>query len=305
MPVVGHAFMGWTTAELAEGVGAFRPTVLSTPALIAAAYLPDIASFVGLTLGVETSRAWSHSLVAAAIASPILGLALQRLLDTGVARGWALAAVSLGLHDTVDALHSADRMLFYPLSTLTLATHPLPGGFLVETALFGGLGVLAASWRRRRGVPWPGARPAVVTLVAVAIVALGTSRLREAREADADAAFEAGARGDYGAALLRLDSATRWPAPAKPGRIDYLRAEAYNGLKDRESAERYYLASLRKDPGYVYALADIVKFYVLDDESVEVRRSRAHPFLERLRRHDDPYARKIVALAESRLGLPR
>ncbi len=309
MPVIGHAFAGWATAELAaaaDDTPATRSRLL--PALVIAAYLPDIAAEAGRAIGFETAQLWSHSLVAAAAASPVLAWLSRRLLGIGFRRAVFLAAVSVGLHDVIDIFQSADRLPFFPLSSYSMASGQwLPEGLLPEAAIFAPIALLTAAWRRHASPAGPSrvTRPGLLLLIAAAASAAGMNRFRAAREATADAALFAIASGEYRQALAMLESADRWPAPAKPGRIDYLRAEAYIGLKDRPIAEGFYLASLRKDPTYMFALADLVKLYVSGDDPLEVRRGRAEPYLAQLRRFDEPYARKIVALAESRLGRQR
>ena len=54
-------------------------------------------------------------------------------------------------------------------------------------------------------------------------------------------------------------------------------------LGDRDQAEAHYLRSLRADPGYFWALADLALLHARGPEPAEERRRRAVPLLARLR----------------------
>jgi len=108
----------------------------------------------------------------------------------------------------------------------------------------------------------------------------------------------------YREALVLLDQAERWPSPAKPGRVDYLRASAFLALGDRLRAERYYLRSDEADPGYFWTVADLALFYASGAQPVDVRRQAAAPYIARLSgtfaRHRE--TRDTLRRVEQRLG---
>jgi tetratricopeptide (TPR) repeat protein len=308
MPIVGHAFVGWATAELAVPIGqADGRESVAVPAILAAAYLPDLLGQAGVVLGFAPARLYCHSLVVGAVIIPIFALFLAPILG-GFKKSLWLIGLSVGLHDVLDILQSSDRLPLYPISTVPtrLPVH-LPGGLLNETMIFGGAALAIATLRGRESLLARSAPIARLVFLSafglLAVGAVGTSRLRNNREAQADAAMIAIEHGEYSKALGLLDAAAAWPAPSKPGRIDYLRGEAYDGLNDRASAESCYLLSLQKDPTYMWALADLVLFYVSGNESLDVRRAKALPYLRRLRAHDEPYAGRVVAAARARLFL--
>lgn len=226
-------------------------------------------------------------MVVAAVGAPFFALLAQRPLQTGYRQALAITFFSLWLHDVLDMLQSTDRVPLWPVSSAILApSQPwLPSGLIAEATLFGGIAAVIWAWQRRdpaahSALPVPGS---IIVASIIGLAAL-TSYLRDRREADAQLAHYLVEESDAHRALPLLDRAERWPSPSKPGRIDYLRGAAYNELGDRAAAERFYLLSLRKDPSYFWAVVDLAVLYAEDGGSMEDRRRRAAPYVERLRR---------------------
>lgn len=308
VPVLGHAVVGWATAEITPPSPA-ESRSLFLPAMLIASYFPDLVGQAAAGAGIERARLMSHSVVLGAAAAPLLGMATARILG-GFSRATFLIALSILLHDVLDALQATDRVPFYPLSDVGLQFPiVIPSGLLGELGLVGALAGLVVGVHRRwsRTRLQRNHRPlgvrGLVTLVVLSATAVVTHRLGMLREAQATAAFVAIEQGRYREALAGLDGADRWPAPAKPGRTDYLRGEAHRGLGDRVSAERWYLSSLRKDPSYMWALADLVSLYASGSEPLDQRRERVRPYFDRLRRYPEPYARKVLQMTADRLDL--
>jgi tetratricopeptide (TPR) repeat protein len=120
----------------------------------------------------------------------------------------------------------------------------------------------------------------ITALLLLAVAA--TQYLRDVRERQLDLAWTMISRKQGASALDVLDQAERWPSTARPGRIDYARAEAYADMGQRAKAEQYYLRSYRADPSCFWTVADLAVFYASSDEPLEVRRRRAAPYLSRL-----------------------
>src|SRR5262249_29406838 len=89
---------------------------------------------------------------------------------------------------------------------------------------------------------------------------------------------------DSTAALSALAQAERWPSSVQPSRIDYLRAEAYRQLGDRDTAEHYYLRSYRADPMYFWVVADLASFYASSPLPLDERRHLTAPYIRCLQR---------------------
>jgi tetratricopeptide (TPR) repeat protein len=123
-----------------------------------------------------------------------------------------------------------------------------------------------------------------ITTTAILLgIAAMTNHLRQTREAQLERARQSShVNHRYKETLLLLNEAERWPSTAKPGRIDYLRGWTYSQLGDRKQAEDYYLRSLRADPSYFWAVADLAYFYASAPERREVRQSKVKPYLNRL-----------------------
>jgi hypothetical protein len=111
----------------------------------------------------------------------------------------------------------------------------------------------------------------------------------------------------YQAALEVLARAEPWPSTTKPGRIDYVRAEAYAGMGDRRRAETYYLRAYRADPTYFWTVADLALFYASSGGPVAERRRLVAPYLNRLRSEfvGHPALPEILARVERKLAAMR
>lgn len=285
MPVIGHGFVGAATAGAARRWLAHAPAGL--PALVVLAYLPDIAGQMLALMGVEPARLIAHSVLVALALTPLLGAMVARLLAITFGRSALLVSVSLLLHDGLDALQSSDRRLLWPVSGAVWApAEPLlPRGTVWETALFAPLALaMWALWRGERTTRMRTSGVAVAFAVSVLVGAGAVGALRDRRETEVSIAAHLIEQGRADEGLRLLDSAGRWPSPAKPGRIDYLRGAAYNARGDRASAERYYLLSLRKDPSYFWVVVDLAELGATTGGTADERRRNAEPYVERLRR---------------------
>jgi tetratricopeptide (TPR) repeat protein len=208
----------------------------------------------------------------------------------------------LWAHDVLDLLHGTDRRPWWPLSERAVGVlwEQMDWGLNGELLLFGSGFALfllvrgvSLRWRRPDGrarqAPQPASSRRLILLghvmtTLILLCAAGTHYARGVRERQFDAAEALLARHDYPGALAALDEADRWPSTAKPGRTDYLRAEACLGLGDRARAEEHYIRSCRADPAYFWALADLTVFYATSDAPLDERRRRTAPYVKRLRR---------------------
>jgi membrane-bound metal-dependent hydrolase YbcI (DUF457 family) len=305
MPVLGHAFVGLaigvSTKPSARGPselpGIRAASALWLPAVVALAYLPDIVAQLGLIAGWSDSRLLGHSIIFAAAVSPAIAAVLMRLAKVSFPRAFVTALVSLLVHDVLDLAQATDRAPWWPLSNRPIGADLglIPTGLLGEAAVFGGLLVaffalrhLAHRWAGCQSAvnpPIPRAGPAWfiwlghVFIVVVVLAAVVTHSLRDAREAQLETARDFVEQRAYQAGLEALARAEPWPSTTKPGRIDYVRAEAYAGMGDRQRAETYYLRAYQADRMYFWAVADLALFYASSDEPVAERRRLAAPYL--------------------------
>jgi tetratricopeptide (TPR) repeat protein len=120
-------------------------------------------------------------------------------------------------------------------------------------------------------------------ILAVVSAAVVTHLLRDTRDSQLEAGRALVEQRAYQAALEVLARAELWPSTTKPGRVDYVRGEAYAGMADRPRAEAYYLRAYLADPTYFWAVADLALFYASSDEPVAERRRLVAPYLTRLR----------------------
>lgn len=293
MPLIGHALAGWATALEARPRPPGGAGALFVPAVIVAAYLPDAVAQVGLIAGWSDAPQAGHSLLFAVAAVPLLAALLARVGGVSYRRGLAVSGVSVLLHDLLDVLQSSDRQPWWPFSSrpVVLERALIPESPAGEAVVFGvlfALYLLALRWRRRgRDGPTPGpgalAWAGRAFTMGLVVLAVATHGLRERRERQLQMARERIEGRDYRGGLDVLEAASRWPSTAKPGRVDYLKGEAYAGLGDRGAAERHYLRSHRADPGYFWAVADLAVFYAGGPEPADERRRRVEPWLARLR----------------------
>lgn len=332
MPVLGHTFVGLaigvstkpSARRHSEPPGIAAASALWLPAVVVLAYLPDIVAQLGLIAGWSDGRLLGHSVLFALAVSPAIAAVLMRLTRVSFPRAFVTALLSLLVHDVLDLGQATDRAPWWPLSDRPIGVDLglIPTGLLREAAVFGGLLVgflalrrLAHRWVSQSAVhpPIPGnghAWPVWLGrafLVGVVLAAVVTHSLRDAREAQLEAARDLVEQRAYQAGLEALARAEPWPSTTKPGRIDYLRAEAYAGMGDRRRAEAYYLRAYRADRTYFWAVADLALFYASSDGPVSERRRLTAPYLSRLRsefpRH--PALPEMLSRVERKLAAPR
>ena len=308
MPVLGHAFaglaIGVTTRppapERSEPAAIRAMTALWLPAVVTLAYLPDIVAQLGLIAGWSDSRLLGHSVMFGVAASAACAAGLMRLAKVSFTRAFVTTLVSVLGHDALDLGQATDRAPWWPLSDRPVGFDLglIPTDLLRELALFGGL-LLAFLALRLAGRRWAGQNVVDQVIpgegqtrwvwlgrafiVAVVLAAVVTHSLRDARDAQLEAARVLVDEGAYQAGLQALAQADGWPSTTKPGRIDYVRAEAYAGMGDRQRAETYYLRAYRADRTYFWTVADLALFYASSAAPVEERRRLAAPYLSRLR----------------------
>ena len=313
MPVVGHAIAGLVFATSLDGAASkVKPAPFGRWAfvLVALAYAPDVVAQLGVTVGFRPAAVISHSLVFAAATAALLAPFVGRVCAVTVSRGFALALISLVLHDGMDMVQSPGRMPLWPLPfEVDLGTW-IPATF--EGELLSCLPVLIVAivrrWRRRgwrlpTRVDW-----ASVTAVGIIVcMAATTSELRDLRERDLTEARNLAENGDYEAALEACATAERWPSPAAPGRVDYVRAMSWWGLGRADRAEEMYLRSYEADPDYIWTVADLAVLYASSDVSRAERRRKAELLLIVLqdRFPGDPALPRLVARVRQRLETPK
>jgi len=200
---------------------------------------------------------------------------------------------------------------------MSLDLAAIPTDFLHETAVFGGLLVAflglryaAQRWTGQKAIdpPVSGYRRRLWLgrgfIVAVVFAAAATHSLRDRREAQLETGRALVEQRAYPAALEVLVRAERWPSTVNPGRIDYVRAEAYAGMGDRHRAEAHYLRAYAADPMYFWTVADLAVFYASSSGSVTERRRLIAPYLSRLQTEfaRDPALPEILARVEGKLA---
>jgi tetratricopeptide (TPR) repeat protein len=303
--------MGWSLA-VAAGRATRRPAWW-VPVLVALAYVPDVLSQLLLLAGVPWGPLLGHSAPAAVALSAALAPVVATALGVPYRRGLVLAAASLFLHIGADLLQAPGRAPLWPLTTASCCTAEpwLPSTLPGEVVVFGAPLLALLPWRFRRGRDAPdGGRPAgawwpVAFTAALMGAATATHGLRDRREEALETARRLVEQQRYGEALPLLDDAGRWPSSAKPGRIEYVRAESLAGLGDREHAERYYLLSYEADPTYFWVVADLAAFYAGPPGPREQRQARTGPWLERLQRSFAGHPHLPDALDRVRRALDR
>ena len=217
-------------------------------------------------------------------------------------RSLIVALISIVLHDLFDVLIGHRRQLWWPISGCPVSSASREAGLSMtsEVLVFGGafVGLLVIRWlwrwrsdRSCQELTWTvnhgghswrqvwvtGGGTAVLFLAVVA-----TQYLRDLRERQLDLAWTMINQKRGPLALDLLDQAQQWPSTARPGRIDYARAEAYADMGQRAKAEQYYLRSYQADPFRFWMIVDLAVFYASSDEPLEVRRRRVAPYLGRL-----------------------
>lgn len=304
MPVVGHAFVGLATAVQFEPASRRdgRPlsplaTIGWAPSVVVVSYVPDVITQVGSSAGWTHAGLFGHSLAVAVAGGALIGACWSKA--TAISRR-LLVALSIGAivgHDVLDLLQSTDRAPFWPWSTriVTSGTSWLPTGLLSDALFFALLFGLFAGWRIASGrtlgsltdpprLPrtqvW-GIRGAAAGLI---VAALAAHAFRERLEHELDTAEHLIDRGQFAEALAladRVDSG--WLAAVKPGRVDIVRAEAYEALGDSSRAESLYRRAYADDPTNFWAAVDIAEYYANSDRPADERRRLAAPYVAALR----------------------
>lgn len=319
MPVFGHALVGWVTAvctldrraETREAPRWFDP--FRVPAFLALAYFPDIAARVGVELGHYHAGAVTHSVGFAVGASGALAIVASSAIPPR--RMFGLALFSMVVHDLMDLAQAGDRWIAWPFIAgpigpeIALVPRDLGGEAMVVAAV-------AAGWwlveRRRKGPPPRRTAPSwhrwltgalTVFLLACALI---THQYRDIREDQLATAMRHLAEGRHQDALEWAAAAERWPSPAKAGRVDYIRGEAYDGLGDKVRAETYYLRAYAADPDYFWVIADLAAFYAGSTLAYEQRARMVEPYVERLRKDfaHEPALSSVLSRITRRLSTP-
>jgi len=238
----------------------------------------------------------SHSVLFAIIASVIIALLLSKAASISFGPGFSISLFSILLHDLLDLAQSTDRLPLWPVTNRQIGIHIIPTDPFLELLLFGSIFVSFLMTRyliirsRMKGendlseprIPvrlvWFGR----IVIIVIMLSAAGTHYLRDVREHQLNDARFFLKQKDYLGILKKTGQAKRWPSTAKPGRIDYLKALAYEGLGNRQQAEQYYLRSYRADPGYFWCVVDLAMFYATAPVPVPERRRLIAPYLKRL-----------------------
>ncbi|HZW54308.1 MAG TPA: hypothetical protein VFF00_09745, partial [Candidatus Elarobacter sp.] len=166
-----------------------------------------------------------------------------------------------------------------------------------DALLFAAMFALFAAWRvatgRTLGSLTKGApreipraqiwilRGAAAGLIVAAVLA---HAVRERLERQLETAERLVGRGRFVEALRAADLADGgWISSIKPGRVDVVRAEAYEGLGDSPRAEALYLRAYSKDPTNFWAAVDLVEHFASCDRPLAERRRLVQPYIEELR----------------------
>lgn len=269
MPVLGHAFVGWTTAlavrpRLAASRNEPRAGAYWIPTLCALAYGPDIVAQCAHAFGWAEATRVTHSLVLAVFATPAIGLAIAALLHVDRFQAVAVTLGSVVAHDLLDLLQTPEREPLWPLCRWNLGESAavIPASGAKEALLFGGCFVLYLTMRRLTGRPdrqeiLPRHRFALVLATALVASAGVTHYLRESRERQLLDARRLVGKGRFSDAIAAASNADRWPSTAHPGRVDHVRAEALEELGDLDSAIAGYTRAVAADPANFWAVADL------------------------------------------------
>jgi hypothetical protein len=121
MPVLGHAVAGLATTLFAPAIVDVRvrrpqQNALAdywSVALVAVAYLPDIAAHAVHLAGVSSASRLTHSLAFALLTVPIVGWRLSRLWGASVQSAIRIALFTILLHIVLDVLQSTDRAILW------------------------------------------------------------------------------------------------------------------------------------------------------------------------------------------------
>jgi hypothetical protein len=253
---------------------------------VALAYVPDVVAQLGVAAGFRSAPDISHSVVFAIASAALLAPFVGRACALRVSHGFAMAVISLVVHDGMDIVQSSGRIPLWPLPFRVDFGIWIPATFSGELLLCLPFLIAAVAWRWQR-VGWRlPTRVDWASLTAVGIIvclAASTSALRDRRERDLSVARNLAETGHYEAALEACATAERWHSPAAPGRVDYVRAMSWWGLGRADRAEDLYLRSFQADPSYMWTVADLAVLYASSDAPLEQRQRKAEDWLLILR----------------------
>ncbi len=273
--------------------------------MVVLAYMPDIAAHAGVLGGLPHARVVTHSVLFAVLAGLLIAPWLRVWFGVPPATARVVAIFSLLLHDVLDLMQATDRHPFWPLDlpATGMDLQLIPVNSVGEAVWFAIAFCVVVAVRRifvrrdREDSASASTNPvspstsrrmtrvysACVTLVLLT-VASGTHYLRQERErafSDLNQMLKSGA---FSEVLARADGVNRWPGTAKPGRVDYMVAEAYLGLGDRASAKPMLLKACAADPDYFWPLADLAVLYASSPGDRSDREALVAPVVEKLRR---------------------
>jgi len=85
--------------------------------------------------------------------------------------------------------------------------------------------------------------------------------------------------------------------------LNYFKARAFWNLRNTRQAERYYRESLSEDPVNFWSIADLALLYASGKEDSSQRRSRAEPYIKKLRTLyvDNPLTKSYLIKIETAL----
>jgi predicted Zn-dependent protease len=191
----------------------------------------------------------------------------------------------------------------------------LPQAPLVECLVFGLLFLVHATWLRAVDRRQPPATSAARRLTrmqwtsraivgGIVVAALTTHSMRRSREVQYETAARLLRLGQYTEALAVAEVADAWPSTARPGRLDVLRGEAYDGLGDKVRAEEFFTRAYRSDPSNFWAVADLAEFYASLNRPVDERRHLVEPLVRELRRSfpSEPALNDVMTRVADRLA---
>ena len=318
MPVIGHALVGLATARHFDPARAGAPGVIWwTPVVIGLAYLPDLIAQAGAMAGWTEAGLAGHSAIVGAALGAIVGAAWARVTGARTSTLVGIAVGSILAHDALDLMQATDRMPLWPISRRLVSAGPvaLPQAPLVECLVFGLLFLVHATWLRavdRRQPPaTSSSRPRMqwtsrAIVGGIVVAALATHLMRRSREVQYQTAERLLRLGQYTEALAMAEGADAWPSTARPGRLDVIRGEAYDGLGDKSRAEESFKRAYRRDPTNFWALADLVELYASLNRPADERRRLIEPLARELRRNfpSEPALNDVMARVAERLEEP-
>jgi len=327
LPVLGHALAGGAVAVYTRPTYPPRAVAWWPPLLVVLSYVPDVASQAAMIGGASHDvRHVTHSVTFVAAFSLMTAWPIARLLGLTSRNALSITLFVTLLHVLMDMLQGTIRRPFWPVSGWAapewleiIPRDPIGEAllFLVLFALVAGAAYVrriadVARGRDEREPLEPrsprGHRLAARIAVLFTLLSAGaTHQLRRERGEQFERVQALMNQRRYAEALAAADDADRWPYPARPGRLDYVRAEALAALGRREEAETYYLRSIDADRDYFWSVADLAVNYASWDKPVEWRRARLAPWIARLKTRFADHERldHVLAKIERKLNSSR